>query len=478
LDQLIEKVIKTIEKYRMLQEGDKVIIGVSGGPDSVCLADILCKIKGQLNLSLIVAHVHHGIRREEADRDANFVRQQACHWNLPFEQLSISVPEIAKARRLSIEQAGRVERYQYFKKLLGIHQAQKIALGHNADDQVETILMRLIRGCGLRGLGGIPARRGTFIRPLIECTRQEIEGYCERNNISYYLDSSNKEPDYLRNKIRLQLIPLLSKDYNPAITKNVLQLQAIVRDELDFSEGISEQYYLSVVKQEPGSAVFLDNNRLKELPDGAQRSVIRRALKHLNYYLEDIQFNHVEAVRMMCLKGEGEKILDLPGGIKVIKSYQDIIFGLASDLKITNKEKEFKIIEYELAINGETEISALGLKFITKIKDFHCSDLDYKKLIKEADKNKAYLDYDKLNLPLKTRNRRPGDKFQPLNSNFFKKVKSYFIDQKIDRYKRERVMLIVDNSERIAWIAGYQIDNRFKITGNTTRILYIQQSTI
>lgn len=476
MNRLVKKVTETIEKYNMIEEGDKVIIAVSGGPDSICLFDILNRIKDQLKISLVIAHVHHGIREKEADLEARFVRLKSFHLNLPFEQRTVSVPEIAKAKGLSVEQAGRVERYKFFKELLNKYQAQKIALGHHADDQAETMLMRLIRGSGLRGLVGIPAKRDVFIRPIIECTRQEIEEHCRLNKISYCTDSSNREPNYLRNKIRLELIPFLNKEFHPAIVKNLLQLQTIIRDELSFWEEITEQYYRKALLKEVSEQVILNSKILRNWSPGIQRTVIRRALKHLNHYLEDIQFNHIEAVRLMCLKDEGEKYLYLPGGLRVRKNYEEIFFGPARNIPISGKDKEIEALESELTVGQETEIHNLGLKFITKLYD--CNNVNFEKLSKEITKNEVYLDYHKLNLPLKIRNRKPGDKFQPLNSNFYKKVKSFFIDQKVKRHNREKIMLVVDSTNRIVWIAGYQADNRFKITKNTKKILYIEQITI
>ena len=476
MDKLIIRVIKTIEKYGMIDEGDKVILAISGGPDSTCLLDILNIIKEQFNISLIVAHVHHGIRKKEADIEARFVRLKSFHLNLPFEQVFLSIPEMAKEMGLSIEQAGRRARYKYFQELILKHQAKKVALGHHADDQIETILMRLIRGSGLRGLRGIPPRRGSFIRPLIECSRSEIEAYCQRRKLAYCFDSTNKEPRYFRNKIRQQLIPLLREEYNPAIGKNLLQLQTIVNDELDFWDETTGHYYLKALKQEDDNYIILDNHILRGWPAGIQRSVIRRALRNFRKYLEDIQFNHIEAIRLLYLKDEGEKFLDLPGAIRVRKSYQDLFFGLVEYLKITNKDKAREPVKYELPLDKETIIKDLGFKFVAR--RYQYEPPDYQELIKKACKNEAFLDYDSLNLPLGVRSREPGDRFQPLNSPFFKKIKSYFIDEKIDRYERDKVMLVVDNDNQIVWIAGFQVDNRFKITRNTKRVLYIQQVTI
>ena len=476
MDKLILKVINTIEKYNMIQNGDKIIIAVSGGSDSICLLDILNHIKKQFNLSLMIAHVNHGIRKRESEVEARFVRLKSFHMNLPFEQLSIAVPAIAREKGLSIEQVGRTLRYRFFKNLLHKYQAQKIALGHHADDQVETVLMRIIRGSGLQGLRGIPAKRNEFIRPLIECSRLEIEAYCQRRKMTYCDDSSNREPIYLRNKIRHQLIPLLNKEYNPSICNHLLQLQTIVQDELVCWRELTEKYFLKALTRKYPSGIVLDCRQLTEWPVALQRHVIRKGLSHLRYYLADIQFNHIESIRGLCLTDRGEKCIDLPGGIRVRKSYQNLEIAHVNHLKKSVGDKKFSMWEYKLPVCEDKEYPQLGIKIITEwhshIKSVWGEYLDSIK------KDEACVDYDKLLLPLKIRNRRPGDRFKPLNSKFFKKIKSYFIDQKVPLYKREKVSLVVDDSDRIVWIVGFQIDDRFKITEQTKKILYIQKRDI
>ncbi len=476
MDKLILKVINTIKKYNMIQHGDKIIIAVSGGPDSICLFDILNQIKQQFELSLIIAHVNHGIRNRESEIEARFVRLKSFHRNLPFEQLSISVPAIAREKGLSIEQAGRTLRYHFFKDILHRYQAKKIALGHHADDQVETVLMRIVRGSGLQGLRGIPAKRNVFIRPLIECSRQEIEAYCQRRKIAYCVDSSNREPMYLRNKIRHQLIPMLTKEYNPSICSHLLQLQTIVQDELNFWEEITEKYYLKAIKEEHPCGIILDSKQLSEWPAALQRHVIRKGLRQLRDYLADIQFNHIESIRRLCLINQGEKYLDLPAGIRIRKSYHSLEIGYSEHVKKPEKDKKYYMWEYELPVGEDKNYPQLGIKMITE--RYNYAQAVRGKYLDSVEKDEAYVDYDKLILPLKLRNRRPGDRFKPLNSQFFKKIKSYFIDQKIPLYKRERINLVVDNFDRIVWIVGFQIDERFKITEQTKKILYIRKRDI
>ncbi len=458
----------------MIQRGDKIIVGVSGGADSICLLDVLNFLRHEFSLTLIVAHVNHGIRIKEAEIEARFVRIKAFHMKLPFEQLSVSVPTIAREKNLSIEQAGRNVRNHFFQDLLQKYQVQKIALGHHADDQVETILMRIIRGSGLRGLIGIPPVRNCFIRPLIECSRQEVEAYCRRRKIAYCLDSSNREPKYFRNKIRNQLIPLLARQYNPSICNHLLKLQTIIQDEFNLLEELTEEYYIKALKKELPYGIILDSMQLSKWPVALQRRVIRRGLRFLKNYLEDIQFVHIESIRQLCLDDHGEKYLDLPGRIRIRKSYRYIEFGYANHIKKLEKLEKGKIWEYSLPVCREKTYPQLGIKMISGKYDYQQSKHEY--YLNNPDKDKIFVDYNKLKLPLRIRNRKPGDRFKPLNSKYFKKIKSYFIDLKIPLYKREKIILVVDYYDRIVWIVGFQIDDRFKITRQTEKILHIHKN--
>ncbi|MDH5174954.1 MAG: tRNA lysidine(34) synthetase TilS, partial [Elusimicrobiota bacterium] len=212
------KVKKTIEKYGMFSPGDRILVAVSGGPDSVCLLHILDRFRKEMGLSLHVAHVNHGIRKRESKREEKFVTHLAGRMGLPITVKSLDVPSYARKKKLTVEEAARDMRYSVWERLAGKLNAKKIALGHTASDQVETVLMHLLRGSGPQGLSGIPPLRklgsAVIVRPLIKISRDEILGYLKQNNLKFCLDSSNRKTEYFRNKIRLKLLPLLRKNYN------------------------------------------------------------------------------------------------------------------------------------------------------------------------------------------------------------------------------------------------------------------------
>lgn len=459
----------------MLHPGDTVIVAVSGGPDSLCLLHILNSIKKRLDLHLIVAHVNHGIRVAESKKEADFVRLEANQTDIPFEQLTVSVPIIAQEKSLSLEQAGRLVRYQFLKGLYKEYKANKIAIGHHADDQIETVLMRLMRGSGLQGLRGIPAKRDQIIRPLIECNRQEIEDYCKRNNITYFIDSSNTESMFLRNKVRNQLIPLLAKEYNPSIGSSLIKLQTIVQDELNYWEDITKQYLLDCIIEKSSSKIVLDIKKIRKIHVALQRHIIRKGIVLIKDYLADIEFDHIESIRELCLFNRGEKCINLPDNIKARKSYYKLEIFYVGGRKKT-KTTQYKIgnkWEFDLPLLIDKEYPQVGIKMTTKL--YNYSEKIKEQYLNNKSKSEAYLDYDKLGLPLKIRNRRDGDCFKPLNCGYFKKIKSYFIDWKIPQFKRGQITLVVDNSDSIVWVADYQIDDRFKITKKTKKVLHIKK---
>src|SRR3989304_3345534 len=254
---LFNRIKRAIDRYHLLEKGERLIVGVSAGVDSMVLLHLLNAYREAFDLSLIIAHINHGLRPEESEREAELVHKESERLGLPFEYAQFDVKEFQKLGGLSRQDAARRIRFRFFHDLLQKHDAQKIVLGHNADDQVETVLLSLIRGSGLQGLKGIlPIRGGKVIRPLLEVWREEIESYALEKRIPFFIDSSNLKGDYLRNRIRLSLIPLIEKEYQPNFKETLLRTSSILREENNYLERGAEEEYQKIVREEKDTLSF------------------------------------------------------------------------------------------------------------------------------------------------------------------------------------------------------------------------------
>ena len=296
---LFNQVRRTIDRYHLLEKGDRLVVGVSGGVDSMVLLHLLNAYREAFHLSLIVAHINHGLRPEESEKEAELVQEESERLGLPFEYGQFNVKEFQKLTGFSPQDAARRIRFQFFQDLLEKHHAKKIALGHNADDQVETILLRLIRGSGLQGLKGIlPIREGKVIRPLLEAWREEIETFAIEKGIHYRLDSSNLKQDYLRNRIRLALIPSVEREYQTNFKKILLRTSAILREENDYLEKGTEEAYRKIVQQEKDTLSF-KFSEYQSLHQAIQWRVIRKMMGYINargMVMEEEEWSNVHQI--------------------------------------------------------------------------------------------------------------------------------------------------------------------------------------
>jgi tRNA(Ile)-lysidine synthase len=471
---LEEKVLQTIKKFDMLSFNDRVLIGISGGPDSVTLLNVLLSFKKRYNLSFFIAHLDHMLRGKESDGDVNFVKNLAQELDLPCEVKSCNLTEIAQKEHLTLEEAARKYRYKFYSETAKKFKANKIALGHSADDQVETVLMRFLRGSGLEGLMGIPPVRGKIIRPLIECSREEIEEYCQEHKIGYRIDSSNKEVVYFRNKIRLELLPLLSKDYNKNIKDIMLRLRNIISEVSAYLNQETELLFKEVARRESPEMVIIDLIKFTSLSLALKRRIIRKSIEVVKGNLYSISFRHNNEILKLTEYQLGEKEIYLPDDIRAKKIYNKIIIYKKRISK--NQIDEIPTTwEYNILIPGKTEIKSLDIEVEIKILD----SVDIKSSLyfnrkKSKGKFLEFIDYNKVKLPLKLRNRRSGDKFYPLKMKGLKKVKDFFIDNKIPKSHRDLIPILVDNEDQIVWIMGMRLDDRVKINSDTKKVLRIK----
>ena len=453
---------RTIDRHHLLKKDDRLILGVSGGVDSMVLLHLFNAYRESVNLSLIVAHVNHGLRPEESEKEAELVQKESERLGLPFEYGQFNVKEFQRLRGISPQDAARRIRFHFFYDLLQKHHAQKIVLGHNADDQVETVLLRLMRGSGLQGLKGmLPVREGKVIRPLLEVWRGEIESFAMEKKIPFLLDSSNLKKDYLRNRIRLALIPLMEREYQPNFKEIVLKTSGILREENDYLERGAEEAYQKIVQEEKDTLSF-KFSEYQSLHQAIQWRVVRKMLECMDArgrVLGEGEWLGVQKIYEKLYKPSPSFLLELPHGARLEKRYDIVSLGKGG-------VRPFPPFEFELHSQGRTFIEEIGKEVgIEEINRNQFGDYD-------GSPHTALMDYECLQFPLKMRNFRPGDRFHPLGAKGTQKVKEFFIDHKVPRFERPKILLLISR-ESIAWIVGYRIDERVKVTKKTKRVLKV-----
>jgi tRNA(Ile)-lysidine synthase len=461
---LLEQVKRTIDRYHLLNKGDRLIVGVSAGVDSMVLLRLLTSLRQEFDLSLIVAHVNHGLRPKESEGEAELVQKESERLGLTFEYGLFDVKAFKKAGGLSLQDAARRIRFHFFNLLLQRHGANKIALGHNADDQVETLFLRLMRGSGLGGLKGIlPIREGKVIRPLLEVWRREIESFAQEMKIPYLLDSSNLKEDYLRNRLRLTLIPFIEREYQPNLKKIVLKTSAILREENDYLERAAEEAYQNII-QEGRDILSFKLPDYQSLHPAIQRRILRKMCGKIygsRMNLESTEGIKIDRLYKKLFSVHPSFLLELPQGGSLEKRY---------DLVTMKKERVKPVLpfEVELLSPGRTYIEEIG-------QDVVIEEISRKDRIENSYglSNRAFLDCQNLRFPLRIRNFRLGDRFQPLGVKGTQKLKEFFIDHKIPNFERQRVPLLI-SGEMIAWVVGYRIDERVKVSEKTQRVLKVE----
>lgn len=455
------QVRRTIGQYHLFHEGDRVIVGVSGGLDSMVLLHLLHSFIPTFHLTLIVAHVNHRLRAEESEKEAEFVQSAASRLGLPFEYGEFDVREFQKRAGLSLEDAARRVRFKFFEKLLEKHQAQKIALAHHADDQVETTLLRLLRGAGVKGLKGmLPIHEGKVVRPLLEVWREDIESFAKEREIPYLIDSSNIQRDYLRNRIRLDLIPWIEKEYQPHFKKVLLRISKVLQIEDDFLEKEAEKAFQRLVREEEGGVAFFFSD-FQALHPALQWRLIERLLK-VSQFDEGREKRGVHQHRIF-------ESLSYPSPSFTIQLSEGFFLEKKYNLVFLKKGKVERTPPFEV------ELHVPGRTYIKEIQREIQVDISERKFFKEIETSSsvALLDFQTVQFPLRVRNFRPGDRFQPLGLKGTQKVKEYFINHKIPRTERSKIPLLI-SGDRIAWIVGHRIDERFKITPETQKVLRVQ----
>ena len=320
-----DKVIETIKKYELIQAKDKIVLGVSGGPDSITMLDILRQIREEFDFEIVVAHINHMIRKE-AIQDEEYVKKYCEKNNIKCFAKRIDVIDIANNKKIGTEEAGRLVRYEFFDEVLKQTGSNKIAIAHNKNDKVETIIMHVLRGSGLSGLKGIEPIRGNIIRPLIECEREEIEKYCDENRLEPRIDKTNFENDYTRNKIRNIVIPYIEKELNPNIIETIDRLSEVVKKEDRYLEKVALDVYDKIlIKQEPGQ-IMLELKGFNEQDEVIKSRIILYTVKKLFGSSQGIEKIHINDIIKLCNNNIGNKYLTPNKKIKILVKDKKIFF--------------------------------------------------------------------------------------------------------------------------------------------------------
>jgi tRNA(Ile)-lysidine synthase len=464
-----QRVLRYIKEHDLITPGQKLLVAVSGGPDSVCLLYILWKLRNELNVELHIAHLNHRLRGKESEADAAYVAGLARKLNIPATIESRDVKAYRKEHRISLEEAAREVRYSFLAGVAAKEGAERVAVGHTAADHVETILMHLIRGSGTRGLKGLTPvntwRSGdtslTIIRPLLELTREETQAYCRRHRLHPCSDSSNLSPGLFRNRVRHELIPMLGK-YNPQVAEALQRTARIAADDLDFIDKEVARQQNAVTRRE-GSAIILDKKKFLALASSPQRYLLRSAIESILGTLKDIEAKHTEDLLAALGKPAG-RVIGLPEGLNFTIEHDRYILSrdTASTCPFPPLEKE-----YALKVPGRTSLPGgdISASIIT-LKPFKD---DYLK----ADDFTAFFDFAKTGNALKVRRRLEGDRFQPLGISSPKKLNTFMMDARIPRAWRERIPIVAARGQ-IIWVAGWRIDERMKVTDKTGKVLRLE----
>lgn len=467
MDTIRKKVKDYIEKYHLLEDTKKVIVGVSGGPDSMCLLHLLMTLRHEYGYDITVVHINHGIRGKEAQDDMEYVEIFCKEHGIAYEGFFCEVPKLAKNKHISTEEAGREVRYQKFEEVRRKNHAEKIAVAHNRNDNTETFLMNLFRGTGIAGLTGIRPARNSIIRPVLCLDRQEIMEYLRENRIDYRIDDTNEEDVYTRNKIRNRVIPYIQDNINEKAVEHIGQASALLSEIQDYLDRQLEQAW-SQVAEKKQDMYELSVDELKKQDITMQKMICRKAVADFSGKLKDISYVHIENMLELTKKDTGRKI-NLPAQMICERQY--------GKLRLYHKDWKKSAGQVLIACDmegreGEKKtFSWSGGKLSAEI--IKKEDLNFK--IQEKMYTK-WMDYDILeDNAFQIRNRKQGDYIIVNQNGGRKKLKDYLIDLKVPREERDHIPLLVIGEE-VLWVIGYRISERCKVTGDTKKVIQLEYS--
>jgi len=452
----LAKLERFVFENKLIKSGDKVLVGFSGGADSTSLLLGLWHLKSRFRFSILAAHINYNLRGDDSINDEEFVK------NFCFKRnISLVIKSVTLKTESDLENKARKLRFTYFNKIANLYKINKIALGHNKNDQAETVILRLFRGAGLTGLRGIKPINDHIIHPLLPFSRQEILDFLQKENISWREDLSNQENIYSRNKIRNELLPWITKNLNAKVIDKLFGTSSILGEMDDILRNLANHRISKALIKHPQNDFRLSLETLRKTKSILRFYIYREIYKRLSGDEKDFYQKNFEEIESIIYSNGSKKII-LPKNVYVFKEYNDLIIGNVSELE-------------EIDVQNKREIVSLRNRFT--FEDYRIIMKKLKKIPHKRylfeDKKITYIDLDKTSFPITIRHRQPGDRFYPFGMKHSKKLKDFFIDEKVPKFERDKVLLFCDN-EKILWIAGMRIDNRVAVTDSTKNILKLK----
>ncbi len=451
-----DKVEYNLRDERLINSGERILIGFSGGPDSTALLHILHKLSSKLRFSLMACYINHKIRPRAVNKEIEFCRDFCAKLKIEFVLYEIDIPKYAKENKLSLEEAGHIQRKKILRKIAAENNCNKIALGHHQDDIIETILFRLFRGTGPGGLQPIKPMSGNTIRPLYNTSKEDILDYLKKNRIPYIIDRSNLKSDFSRNYIRNKIIPTIKRHFGSGYKNSIGNFAEIISAENDYLTDLTQKNLKKIAQITPGGKIVVDLPKIAVYDGWLRRRIIKQFLEKLSGVPGAGSFDDIARINSLI---EGElKAVSLGGGIRVIREGDKIYFS----------KGKCNIRYGDMKISGVTEITELRSRL-------ECTQLPVGSARTELQKkgSRINIDYDKIAQPCRVRGIKPGDRFTPLGMKGTKKVGDFLTDKKISKHLRDEIPILLDKKGLI-WLVGHQIANRVKVDKSTKKVLDIE----
>lgn len=444
-----EKIIRFIEEFKLINKGDKILVALSGGPDSIFLLNFLLKYRQKYNITVGVMHVNHMIRGKTADNDERFCRELCSQLKIKYHSVKRNVPSIAKREKISIEEAARNLRYEELRKVQIKFGYNKIATAHNCGDNAETVFLNLIKGTGLKGLAGIPIVRGNIIRPILPVAKCEILEFLKSNNVKYLTDESNLSSIYERNLVRNEILPLIKKQLNPKIEQTLFKSSLVLK---------KQSVVLNSVIKMLSEFIIVEKKDKLEIKIDKMFMFIQEIWSDLikysvdRYYEVELSFNDCNKI-ITLISSQAGKSVNISNNLTATRERDNILVHLK---KMERKRSFWKI---KIGESRQIDHEIISIDFVEK------DSIKY-----SANKRIEYVDSDKVSNKFILRPWQDGDRFYPLGLSGSKKVSDFLNDQKVSVFEKRKQFVLI-NKKKIVWVVGHRIDDRFKVTDKTRKVL-------